>query len=507
MPIVNIVPITRLRRNTSWWSYKTTANQFCPIGSLVVIPFKNQLINGIVWSIESKIQPEIEAKLEKVHEVTQPHFLLPQHLRFIEWLSDYAFCSLSHALYMYLPAAVRKPSMSKSLISLHQKNKIGLTRQISENAVPAPQSAYIFPYENIPAIEQLTRVQAVTLNTFYPKNDLEELIQWYSIRMGNAQQVIGRERAVFAPYRNLKQIEIFSPEDVSYYTGQAPYFNLTEAAKKLSEIWNSPQNIHSHLDINQLETPRLDLIDIRKEGLLGDYLVKKIQEKAQEGQVVIIYNKHDQTEHIISDENKNVEFTVRKPGVESLRSKLAVKLNRDTELPANILMDTRKILRKVDPKKVSLYVMLTSDHLTKEILLPNILDNSADIFRIIKSGKPFVLQTGDLESPIIQALRSNNLPTYLNELIEQYRQNDLPPYKDLIVCSYPGEDLDIINALKSKLPKDTESSAAFTSKWHGKQWSHLIIYLKGGRTSKTAKDLIMALPAPWRIQRNPWYVI
>src|SRR5687768_15113805 len=98
--IAQVVPITRIRRDTSWWSYTVPRGLHCQAGSLVTIPFRGRSCLGVVWHLEAadeKASQSLESVLTAI-----PLLKLP-HRQLVENLSQTGFCSLSTALYVWLP--------------------------------------------------------------------------------------------------------------------------------------------------------------------------------------------------------------------------------------------------------------------------------------------------------------------------------------------------------------------------------------------------------------------
>src|ERR1044072_3557458 len=125
--IAQVVPITRLRRATEWWSYRVPAPLSCSAGSLVVVPFRGRPTLGIVWSLQEddkKATEKISSFITKNPLVRQPH------RQFIEWLSQAGVCSLSTALYVWLPKALRTTHLSHgALAKLQEYDKESLSAE------------------------------------------------------------------------------------------------------------------------------------------------------------------------------------------------------------------------------------------------------------------------------------------------------------------------------------------------------------------------------------------
>ena len=517
--IAHVVPVTRIRRHTNWWSYRIPAHTVCHPGSLVVISFRGHPCLGIIWKIE---KDDVYAKkvLEEVLSI-QP-LLRTAHRQSIEWLSQTGLCSLSSALFQWLPRSFRTLPLSKKtrqLLAAHNNWKTPLQ--------PAKQHALLVPsHRPLQALQLTERYNQQFCQLFSTSTAEEELEQWLMIARGEITVGMGRERALTAPWLNLNQISVIDPEDISYYHEQIPYLNLGEAAQAIADFHNASYCPRSYLPPSvtttlygptalgkALQSPQLSFIDLRKEELLSLNLIQTIQKTLQKNQrILILYNAHDRLQEV-KEEGKSFQKTI--PGIETLAKKLARLLDLPSISPS-IILGTRSILHE-QYQNIGLTIILSLDPLLNSSLFADQLHGLSDLCHLFNYAAPCLLQTYQLDHPLVEALQSHTLESYILTLVKEQQEHNLPPFSQQIVCSFPNSALTLafspeVQALYTQLQslsiEPWQISHPMKARWRQKVYDHILLCAPpNSRVPLAIRTLLVALPRPWKIQHNPWYLI
>ncbi len=513
--IALVVPITRLRRDTTWWSYRVPARMAMAPGSLVVVPFRRRETLGIVWKLEEH-DDNATLSISQVLSTT-PLVRQPQR-QLVEIMSQRGLCSLSTALYVWLPRALRGFPLSARTREL-----LGSYSSWQPPLASAPQHAILTPSKRPEAALELhKRFGAEFSDSFADITADQELEQWLGIARGEIRVALGREGALFAPWLNLQQLTIIEPEDIAYYHEQIPYCNLGELAGDLARLTRARLIAKSGLPgsaaqllwgpeaIGQdVQPAQLDVIDLRLEPLLSKELVEKIQKVlANKQQILLLYNAHDRVGPVVEDSGNRTII----PGIETVGRRLAHLLGYPL-LPKEVILGTRSILSQ-QYQNVGLTVVLSLDPLTSHTVFADILHGIADLGQLFAYGAPCIIQSHNLDHPLVQALCNHRLPTYVTGLVEKQRANHLPPFGQQIFCSLPSDQADDIaqklyDRLAPLVRDPWQISFPFSSRWRKKQFRHVMLSAPNPdeRLPVQIREIISELPRPWRIQHNPWYIL
>lgn len=516
MNIADVVPVVRLRRNTTHWSYRMPESMHCVPGALVTIPFRGREELGIVWGVH---ETPPAADLLTIASVVTTFPLVPQPQRWlIEWYAEKGMTSLSTALWTWMPTALRASNLPQYAL----KGLGYLQPIVTQTAVP-PVSVVMLPARWSRTIRALTRMYGEdgTVDTFEELSATEEFWQWVRIRSGQATAVIGREGALHAPWQQAKELRIFEPEHVSYYHEQIPYLSLVEAAQYIATAGNIPVTAHTHLDPEAIgrcwpglqtlpripETKQLSYVNLDHEPMLNELLVEQVRKTIQAGkQSLLLYNGHDRiSKDTVNGERKQV------PGVESIRKRLAKAIGLDT-LPASVLVNTR-VLFQDSSTNVGLCVALTLDPLLSASSFVDRLDGYADIAHLLHYDVPTVIQAHGDTHPLVTSLLAGTFAEFQSHEVEQQRATGLPPFAEYYVCSYPGTDTaasevaDLRAKLHPLLSEPWQISHPLGSAFRKKDFVHIFLYAPPGtRLPGGIRDILAKLPRPWKVQRNPWYL-
>ena len=516
---VEVVPVTRLRRDTSTWSYRVPPKSSVQPGCLVVIPFRNHPTLGMVWEVHE----EDARATQTVQEVlsTVPLLRAP-HRDFVGWLAEEGLCSLSTALYTWLPRGLRSlplSSTARRLLKEHNQT----TLSASEINI-TKQHAILVPSRRPQQEAALSKRFGDQFSVLFSDSSIGvELERWFAIAQGKLQVGLGGVGSLWAPWLNLRHITIVDPEDIAHYHEQVPYLSLVGASQKLAQLTRAEVGYRTHLPssvgatlwggsalgVDTLPTP-LRITDLTREPLLNESLILEIQTTLQqEKQVLILYNAHDSLRPIITDGREQRKLF---PGIESIGRDLA-RLLGCPQLPPSVHLGTRSILGN-HLKGVGLTVALNVDRLTENPLFADQLHGWSDLGGLFSYSCPCTVQTHHPEHPLIWSLANSSFTTYLSQRIVQRAENGLPPFCTQIVCSVTtGESTgEQAQALYEKLhPLVTtpwQLSHPFPGPWRKREYTHLLLQAPAGtRLPVTLRTVLSALPAPWKVQRDPWHVM
>jgi primosomal protein N' len=546
--IAHVIPVVRLRRNTSWWSYKLPNHLTCQPGSLVEIEFRGRPVLGVVWSVDNADPTLQEKKLLDVQAVHTCHPLLrAPHRAFVEWMAEYGLCSLSTALYQWLPVALRKAPLSPSIRTALSEYDTWLTGLPLTHHLPA-QEIVLTPARRPYLHDQLRRKYGdACAEIFADPSASRELREWLKIARGEVRIGIGRERALYAPWANLHRVTIIDPEDVTYYHEQIPYIWLTEAAARLADRFRARLTLLSYLPqsclnelcqgwlgnagqakqvVTQSRFPyrpdaggMVEITDLRHQPLLNDRLLQQINACLQtDRRVLVLYNARDR----ISGKGSLY------PGVETVRKRILARLNLDgRESPAAelLLCDTRTMLyRPWD--RVGLTVLLCSDALLAENAFADVLHGWADLAKLLHYPVPLHIQTHQPDHPLHQRLLHDTFADYLLQKVREQKEVALHPFAEQVVLAYPSLSpapsatavadslapptavLQVQERLRG-LPLDGwQTSHPFLAKRGRNTYWHVLLYAsRGARVPISLRNLTTSLASPWKIQRNPGYIL
>jgi len=507
--IARVVPITRIRRDTDSWSYKLPAGSHVLPGALVVIPFSGRECLGVVWEID-----ETDEKASKsVTKVLCPDPLVkaPQR-RFIEYLSQTGLCSLSTALYVWMPRALRRfplPSVTRQLVAGYVS---------VEN--PAAQHCILVPGKRPEQEAQLTEKFGKSFSRMYSDiSEPEEIIDWFRVLRGEIRVGLGRERTLFAPWSNLRNLTLIEPEDIFYYHEQIPYLSLSEAAWELARLTNAQTAVRTYLPTScgillwpdvegqDNQPAALQFIDLHKEPIVSDTLLEAIRSTVIAGKrVVLLYNAHDRVREKTKD---GIAGSVLVPGIESFSRQIAKALGRET-LEPDVILGTRSIF-DTNYTDVGLAIVVSLDPLIDSVSFADQLHGLSDLGHLFSYACPVIVQCYRQEHPLAMALRNGTLETYIANLISEHKELSLPPFGQQIVLTHPDRSvvLAACEKLNSLVAEPWQLGHPLLADWHNKGLWHIILQSQEPRARIPAavRKLIISLPSPWKVLRNPGHLM
>jgi primosomal protein N' len=515
--IAHVVPILRLRRATTWWSYRIPSSTHCEVGSLVVIPFRNRQELGVVWEIE-KDDAHAEESLTKV--ITQSPLLRVPHRQTVEWLSEAGFTSLSTALYLWLPTALRRfpltPTTQKILTASFESTLTAL------DMATRKQQLVLLPSRRPESTASLQKKYGDVIQELFDSNNPhQELQDWLAILHGERTVIIGREQAVTAPFLNLNHVLIQEPEDIAYYHEQIPYLSYQEAAQKVGANFKAQVTIKSHVPHaaaillwgehalgSTLHAP-VTLIDLSRDELLNETLLDALRNLEPGKKALLLYNAHDRL--VAGDDNLKKLL----PGIETLRKNLATKLGYAT-LPPHIILDTRSMFSSLH-QNVGFTAILSLDPLLHTTSFADQVHGWSDIGRLTTYAAPCLIQARNQHHPLTEALRNALFEEYCVKEITVRKDNHLPPFATTVVCSLPESETgqEAAEKVHTKLTNlfDTHTapwviSHPFQGVRRKKTYIHILLYSSDtDRLPAPIAAYLKGLSRPWKIQRNPWFVL
>lgn len=255
LEILDIVPLDKLLPDTpDYFSYFGQA----PLYSLVSITLKNQTKVGFVINKRNLQKSKMLIKKESYNlkpikaVVSQKPLIGEKQIKFAQWLKNYYYLSLPHALYLLLQwypkiietdqqqiANIKEPEgkSQRSILQLKSQNFTELD-QAQLKDLPAlvivPQEDYL-PYlkDKFP--------HAVSAHLSLAPKQFSQLLQ--KIYSGEPVLFIGNKNSVFLPWQRLKNIIVLEEGGLFYKESfKLPYLDYLSIIEKLAEILAVPLN-------------------------------------------------------------------------------------------------------------------------------------------------------------------------------------------------------------------------------------------------------------------------
>lgn len=245
MQYVEIAPNTKTSFATQTFTYKIPP-EILPnlkIGSLVLIPFHNRQIEGIVLKFQ-KLKGHIkEEKLKYISKLLEPEPVLGEnHLKLARWMADYYFAGISQCLFEMIPIPPKCSHRSEQQTANITDSLSPLSsiitlckRAISKNR----QVIFLFPdikqvYSSFSLFQKYFKNQVIVYHGQLNKS--QRFQTWQKIKQQKYNIVIGSHLALFAPLERLGLIIIQDEESESYKNDRTPRYNIKTVAEKLAEI-------------------------------------------------------------------------------------------------------------------------------------------------------------------------------------------------------------------------------------------------------------------------------
>lgn len=468
------------------------------------------------------MEKESEQASESVEAVlTQQTLIRLPHRHTIEWLSETGCISLSSALYIWLPAALRKFPLTA--FTRQQVELFDSWRSTAAESAQRKQQLALTPSHRPQSSLALQKkfgdrfVDLFSLST--PK---EELMAWFGILKGELQVIVGRERGIFAPFLNLRHILINEPEDIAYYHDQLPYLSLVDAGKKVGTTWSAQTTLKSHVPqaaatllwgehcLGAFVNSKPQIVDLRKEDILNEALITSLKALSPSETALLLYNAHDR---LIKKEGDAVQVAV--PGIETLRKQLAKALGTPI-LPPHIILDTRAMFSHLHTN-VRLTAALNINPLLEPTNFADTVHGWSDVGRLLSYPGPCFIQTHNVANPLVHSLQNARFAEYCEEQLRERKTNHLPPFATTVVCSLPVGDgtedtvkkvYDRLIALLKESSEDWHLTHPFPARRRKQDLLNIMLYSeKEERLSASIFRYLALLKRPWKVQRNPWHIM
>jgi primosomal protein N' len=350
-----------------------------------------------------------------------------------------------------------------------------------------------------------------------------ELEQWLGIRTAQLTTIIGRERALLAPFAHLQKLTLREPEHVSYQLEQAPRVSLSEAASVIGGYHRADVRYQSHLPAGVVTklypkvAPSAELqsalaaqvIDLRRSELVSPELIQGVQAALVAGKrAILLLNAQDRLVSVQEDGRPTLKPL---PGVATIQRQLARALGL-TELPASIQVGTRSILQQ-PLGEVGFCAVVSLDPLLSAETSADQLHGLADLLCLLHTGAPLLVQARQAEHPMVAALAAGTLDEYTTALGNQMEASLLPPISQQIAALIPAEHSTEAEKLFQQLSPilSGEWNLAGPDPVHYKKADYLAVWLHNPQPQallpgKIRKQLV-ALARPWQVWRNPWFLL
>lgn len=511
--IAHVVPITRLRRATTVWSYRI-GNHAVQAGSLVTIPFRGRQTLGLVWEITEK---DTDATESVSSVLCATPLLRPRDRQFVEYLAEAGLLSFSTALYIYLPAALRKLPLTAPVRTLLTEHTTWQpTAAIMANR---KQQLVVLPSARPTSTTKIAAKYPGKLwDTFIPLGATAELREWLAAARGERTIITGRERALFTPFLNLQHLVVREAEDVAFFHEQLPYISLVEAAAALAATHGIQPQIQSYLPSqtatllfgpDSLGSPASTvpaLIDLKIEPVLNPGLIGQIKATlAAKKLVILLYNAHDR-----QFLDKETSQTILLPGIETLRKKLAITLGLPA-LPPSIHLGTRALFAQT-PERVGFTAILSLDPLLRTSIFADYIQGLADISRLLSYPAPCQIQAHLHDHPLLLALQNQQFSKYSLETVTARSTAQLPPFATSYVCSLPAGSQDeagrIASAITPLIQVPWQISSILPLQRRKEQRVGFFLHAPlHTRLNPAVRTQLCKLVRPWKVERNPWFVL
>lgn len=279
---ITVCPFTR-SFSDEWLTYSVSDWTEILPWYIVEIPYGSKIIDAVVlsiWSDSADIHPE---KIKEIYSVKYDiSFLHEYQIVLLLYISKHYFCLLHASLALFFPKNLKEKIAKKKFeltaekldyeynnsqtLTSTQSEKLTEIRKLSQKQIllywvtgSGKTSLYIELIREqlllwkqtlllVPEII-LTSQIALTMQKVFWKNviiihssisEANKTKNWVKIYSWEAKVIIGTRSALFYPYVNLGRIIIDEEHDRSYRSDNAPRYNATEVATKISALQSIP---------------------------------------------------------------------------------------------------------------------------------------------------------------------------------------------------------------------------------------------------------------------------
>ena len=295
MNILDIIPLANIPRPNPQvlsYYYPERAERF----SMIAVPLGRKLYQGLV--VGTREVKDIKStlrkgnfQLKKAARILHPFPVIQEEqFHFAQWMSEYYWTSLGFTIKRLIPSYLRKHPES-----LYFGGGIGESDE---------QTLWLFPDASF---FQKVELPKRFIHISSSLSEKEEFQFFKLIASGKENIVLGTKRAVFAPYKRLKEVHIFEEADTSHKSwDQHPKYNAAYAAKTLARLHKAKVFYHSTLPslesfakktpskaflprFSKHEVTILNLAGQRLQKSFSDVLEKALRDCYLKGKQGIIY--------------------------------------------------------------------------------------------------------------------------------------------------------------------------------------------------------------------------
>jgi len=295
---------------------------------IVLVPFKNRLVFGIVLEQNEVVSQKQEIKkggilLKPIKKILSPFpFLKEFQIKLGFSLAKYYLTHPSRFLYLFLPEAILKKIKNFQKIPLEiplpfkktprEKLYIAPNYFFPEKEIKIRQKSngqilFIFPTKNQLKFWKrkflslgFKENQIVFFSPKLPSKKIFEVFQ--KVFLGQAKVILGQRSALFLPFLNLSLICLLDAENKSYFSQKEPYFDAKTVAQKLSEISGAElilttplPSLESYLKFKEKEEIKIPKIEWEILNLkhlktpLNQNFLEKIKKEAKSGKKILVF--------------------------------------------------------------------------------------------------------------------------------------------------------------------------------------------------------------------------
>lgn len=324
------------------------------IGDLVVVPFRNKELTGIVWQLDTEVS-ERTSKIKSIKQKVPLEFRFNQEiLDLIKWAANYYMTSLGSVAKLALPIdiaqqpiKIKHQELNKDFIlptlSVEQQEALSLLSQSDKpsiiKGVTGSGKTEIYFHLLVDYLKQGNQILIMLpeialsqqiINRFTARFSFQPVI-WNSavtkaqkkmilrgLLNNEIKVIIGARSSLFLPYSNLGLIIIDEEHDSSYKQDDGILYNardvavlrgslskikvvLCSATPSIETLYNVSTNKYQLIELSnryrEATLPKIQIIDMKKEKLSkNSYLSKELialigKKLASKEQVLLFLNR------------------------------------------------------------------------------------------------------------------------------------------------------------------------------------------------------------------------
>ncbi|EKD48066.1 MAG: hypothetical protein ACD_65C00134G0002 [uncultured bacterium] len=321
-------------------------------GSLVIAPYKNLKLGGVVLKTTTKKPPFKTREILKVNEI---YPRIPDwQMETARFIADHYLTSLYKSFKLFLPNKIwdlkgklaipeTKEKLVEPHLTLEKAQKEALEKIISKNqkflihgitgsgkteiylqlayklAKEDKQTLILVPEISLTPqlVKYFEKVFGKSLAVIHSQlTEVQKSKEWLKIATGQAKTIIGPRSVLFSPFKNLGAIILDEEHDLSYKQDQNPRYHTHTVAEKIADLTGAKLILASatpsietyyrarkgelrllHLPerIGKTPLPAIEITDMREElkaknfGIFSEVLEQALEKILQEGRQAILF--------------------------------------------------------------------------------------------------------------------------------------------------------------------------------------------------------------------------